>query len=127
MKFIESPFEEIRGLARVNSGHSHNDVNNGVALAEAMKELLKQKRLALISAAEGGPVLVSFSSDGTPLRAKARVTAKVGGTSVRRSGSQTSEYLVQLAMYRTITMSGDVMSCAYLQEPEPLSKGKAAV
>ena len=120
---IDNPYNEARSLARANWTHTKEDVIKGEALAEGLKVLMRKKREDLIEAAEGGLVLMTFSSDGTPLTAKVRSSFQIGDKKHRRSGSQSSEYLVQLACYRTINMLNEVISTAFIKEPLPLTKG----
>ena len=123
---LGEPFKAMRDLPQVSSNHSNTQMLNGAALSEAFKAMLVRKRQKLIRDAEGGPVLMSFSSDGTPLSSNVRAKIQLQEKSHYRSGSQCSEYLVQLAVYRAFSMTGDVMSCAYMKEPLPLTKGKGA-
>ena len=54
MPNTDSPFNDVRALARVNWTHTKDDVIRGERLSEAMKALLKRKRDEVVLAAEGG-------------------------------------------------------------------------
>ena len=97
-------------------------------VGEVVKHFLKRKAAAVISAAANSPILVSYSSDGTPLAAKRRYTAKVNEhISAQRSGMGTDEYLVQHAFYRYYDSQGLPHTAIVLRDPLPLTQGKTAM
>eukprot|EP00975_Prorocentrum_lima_P065482 12903723-Prorocentrum_lima.AAC.1 len=53
-------------------------------VAECAKDLLRS-----LTTAENGPVLMPYSSDGTPLSSKTRVGIEVGSSTQHRSGRTT--------------------------------------
>ena len=126
MQGLKEPFKAMLDLSQVSANHTSTQMLNGAALSEAFKALMRRQRAQLIKDAEGGPVLMSFSSDGTPLSSKVRAKIQLEEKAHHRSGSQCSEYLVQLAAYRAFNMSGDAMSCVFMKEPMPLTNGKTA-
>eukprot|EP00969_Alexandrium_andersonii_P280567 12404415-Alexandrium_andersonii.AAC.1 len=95
--------EEVRALARV---------------CESCKELLARKARQVVLATGGEPVLVSYSSDGTPIQTTKRFSASAGGErKVARTGKGTDEYLVQHAFVRFIDGAGQHHSSALLADP----------
>jgi len=85
------------------------------------------KAKQLVSGAAGAPVLISYSSDGTPISTRKRATATSSSdVSVTRTGKTTEELLVQHACVRYLDSRGVAHSRVVLQEPLPLTNGKSA-
>eukprot|EP00969_Alexandrium_andersonii_P341100 15077681-Alexandrium_andersonii.AAC.1 len=94
-------------------------------VVEVCKVFFKQQAEQLVQAANGLPVLRSYSSDGTPLHTRARFSTQVGQQQkVVREGGQTHEYLVQQAFLRYIDASGAAHTVPVLRDPLPLTHGK---
>lgn len=86
----------LRLFAKPGVSPTHLDVRLLRRLCETVKHFLKMKGEALVRGAAGSPVLMSYSSDGTPLSAKTRMSAQwERGTKVATTGRATAEYLVQ--------------------------------
>eukprot|EP00974_Lingulodinium_polyedra_P129519 11210324-Lingulodinium_polyedra.AAC.1 len=70
-------------------------------------------------------MLVTYSSDGTPLRTKARFVVEVSGYGkVRRPGGATKEYLVQQRFIRYMDTVGTLHAKVVLRGPRQLTEGK---
>ena len=98
-------------------------------LCEAGKAYLQSRARDVILGANDMPVLVHYSSDGTPISTKYRTKAKrlsLTGRSVQRHGRETSEFLVQIGFVRRIDSSGKPVSACVLRDPVPLAHGKGA-
>ena len=98
-------------------------------VCEVGKAFMKSKMRDLINQANGAPVLLHYSSDGTPLSTKHNV--RVGSSSAKgfvaqRHGRSTEEYLVQHAFARRLDASGQAHTVALLRDPLPLTHGKGA-
>ena len=96
-------------------------------LCETGKQFMLNKARQLISAAAGAPVLISYSSDGTPVSTRKRATAKSSSNvSIMRTGKTTEEFLVQHAFVRYLDARGVAHSTVVLQDPLPMTNGKSA-
>jgi len=98
-------------------------------LCEAGKAYLQSKARALVLGAGNLPVLVHYSSDGTPISTKYRATAvlpTMAGTRVKREARETSEFLVQVGFARRLDPSGKAVTACILRDPVPLVHGKTA-
>ena len=96
-------------------------------LCESGIHFLSIKARQLVAAAGGAPVLISYSSDGTPVSTKKRATAKSSSNLVvSTQGRGTDEYLVQHAFVRYIDAGGQHHSTVVLKDPLPLTNGKSA-
>lgn len=86
----------LRLFAKPGVGSTHLDVRVLRRLCGAVKHFLKTNGEALVRDAGGSPVLMSYSSDGTPLSVKTRMDAQWDkGAKVATTGRATSEYVVQ--------------------------------
>ena len=96
-------------------------------LVEVCKQFLKRTWQTHVRMAGGGPVLCSYSSDGTPISTtqQCRSSISTGGT-VKRFGRGTSEYLVQGMFSRYLDAQDQAQTCVVLRDPLPLTEGKAA-
>lgn len=114
--------------ARPGVSLSDMEVRRAARLCEATKAFLEGRAHELIQKAKGSPVLVSYSSDGTPLSSRRRASAEwQKGQSVVRSGRGTDEFLVQHCFYRFLDHSGEAQTAVVLRDPLPLTKGKTAL
>lgn len=96
-------------------------------LCESGMHFLGIKARQLVAAAGGAPVLISYSSDGTPVSTKKRATAKSSSdVQVSRTGRTTDEYLVEHAFVRYVDAGGQHHSTVVLKDPLPLTNGKSA-
>lgn len=96
-------------------------------LCEVGKAYLQEKARTLIQNAVGQPVLVHYSSDGTPLSSKKHIKAVSSNFSSSKLMRDTDEYLVQHVFYRTIDALGTPSTVTLLRDPLPLSCGKTAL
>jgi hypothetical protein len=104
-----------------------SDLRHLARLCESGMHFLKMKARQLVAAARGAPVLISYSSDGTPLSTKKRTTAKSSSDVAQvRYSRTTEEFLVQHAFVRYIDAKGEHHSTVVLKDPIPLTNGKSA-
>ena len=87
--------ELLRKHASASSVLSVMDTQVVERLAECSKAFLALKAKTLICQHSEEPILVSYSSDGTPLTTKETFTRGVGRLRVTRKGGSVSEYLTQ--------------------------------
>lgn len=69
----------VLSFADVSRNLSSSDRHVAARLCEAGKAFLQERARRVVAEACGHAVLLSYSSDGTPLSTKERFTAKVGG------------------------------------------------
>ena len=95
-------------------------------IAITAQDYLRERLADVIADAGDRPVLLSYSSDGTPLRTHIKTTQKVGDLTIRREGKQTLEYLGQVAFARFLDSTITHRSTCVLVPPTPLTHGKTA-
>ena len=111
-----------------NKATTTADLRNLQKLCEAVKAYMVSKAARLVSKAGTMPVLVSYASDGTPLRVRQRMALSVGaGSTSAAKGKATEEYLVQVAFLRYIDIHGQSHSTVVMREPLALTNGKTAM
>ena len=93
--------------------------------AEILKAYLRQQATALCVAAQGRPLLVAYSCDGTPLLTKERLMVRLRGKQVQRVGGRGDEYLVEQAFVRYMR-DGVPETALLLRDPLRLTSGKTA-
>ena len=96
-------------------------------LCEVGKALLQEKARTLVANAGSSPILVHFSSDGTPISAKKQFKGSSSKVEVVRQGRDTEEYQVQHVFYRTLDAEGVPVTTTVLRDPLPLTSGKTAL
>ena len=95
---------------------------------EVCKAHLRQKARELVLEANNAPILVHYSSDGTPLSTKRTITAGQGQAyTVHRQGRDTEEFLVQHSFVRFLDGLGQHRTAMVLREPLPLTEGKSGL
>ena len=119
--------EAVRAFAKVSRSLYSRERTTVAKVCEASKAFFLDKARAEVAAANGGLVLQSYSSDGTPLQAKKRLQHQLlGGKKVVRVGGSTQEYLVQQGFLRRFDVDGVAHTAAVLRDPMPLTEGKGA-
>jgi len=125
---MSSVEDHVRRFASVGRAVGDSERVTLAKVAEVAKEFLQREATKLVKRANGRPVLMSYSSDGTPLRSKKHIVHAAGssGSKVRRVGGAAQEFLVQQAFLRYIDVDGVPHTVAVLRDPLPLSHGKGA-
>ena len=118
--------ELVRKHCSVQNAVSKEERLEVEALREVTKSFLHAKAKGLVSQAGGLPLLLSYSSDCTPLHIRQQCVAKVGQSTVVREGGQTHEFLVQQGFLRFFDVSGARHTGTVLRKPLPLTHGKGA-
>lgn len=115
-------------LSRASAVLTKAQVGHVMKLCEVVKHQLQSKVDTLLSKASGRPVLMSYSSDGTPMKTAARVSSEglVPGTALIRRGRDCVELLLQRGWYKTFGANGQTLVAALLRDPVPLTHGKSA-
>jgi hypothetical protein len=117
----------VRGYSRPSAAIEGNPKFIAKFL-EVCKAYLRQKAKELVLEAKGAPILVHYSSDGTPLSTKRTITAGQGQDyTVRRQGRDTEEFLVQHTFVRFLDGLGRHRTAMVLREPLPLTEGKSGL
>lgn len=119
--------EMCRRFAKASLVDKEGRRNIGM-LCELLKSFLRRKALELIETAGGRPILLSYSSDGTPLTTRERLRLRLNGTAapVVRVGGSSQEYLIQQVFVRRLDVDGNSRTEVVLREPLPFTSGKAA-
>ena len=108
---------------------SHTPTSNVKELAQAV-EICKQSLLhhaeSFVRSIGDLPLLVSYSSDGTPMQSRKTVQAKLPSKKVRRTGRGSDELLVQNVFFRSLDASGQARTVVVMMDPLPLTHGKSA-
>lgn len=117
----------VESLARASNSLSREDVRDLHRVCEAGKVTQETSARQLVSRAAGSPMMTSKSSDGTPITVVVRTEHELpSGQKVVRSGRTCEEYLVKNQFFRAVLSSGECVTRALLQDPLPLTHGKAA-
>jgi hypothetical protein len=118
--------ELLEQLARC-SGHLDKAEERVVGkCCEAGKAVMATRARSMVAESRGMPLLNCKSADGTPVRAKIRLSWKErGATSLRRTGNETLEALVKNQFLRKHSATGVADTCVVLQEPVGLEHGKS--
>ena len=107
---------------------SKADLRNLQKLCEVVKSYMVSKAHQLVAEAGHMPVLVTYASDGTPLRVRQRMVLNAGVGSVTAArGKATDEYLVQIAFLRYLDIDGQSHNTVVMREPLALTHGKSAM
>jgi hypothetical protein len=118
--------ELVRKYSSVQNAISKDDRLEIGSLCEVAKSFFQAKAKGFVLQAGGLPLLMSYSSDCTPLHTRQRYVAKAGPSRVVREGGKTYEFLVQQGFLRFFDASGAHHTATVLREPLPLSHGKGA-
>ena len=114
----------IRGWSLVHKVAGMAGARECDKLTEVIKVMVAAEARQLVLEAKGRPTLCSYSNDGTPMRILKRVvTEGVGGRVVRYGGSG-HELLVQRAIFRTRSSTGEWLTAMNMRDPLPLVHGK---
>lgn len=96
-------------------------------LVEVAKAFLWGKAKALVSEANGAPVLYCYGADATPVLTKCTLTAKLpSGKRIVRKAGRGAELLVERAFLKTSGGAGPAKVVCLFSDPTPLSEGKGA-
>ena len=100
------------------------DVRKTEKYAEAFKVFSVMKARAFVKQADGAPILMFRTSDGTPLMTKERYrhSSVSGRRRVLRIGGCAEEYLAQRAFLLREGVDGPLVRCV-LADPLPLTQG----
>jgi hypothetical protein len=107
---------------------SSSDRHVSAKLCEVGKAFLLQQVKHIVCSAGQHAVLLSYSSDGTPLKTHERYSQKIDDKlSVVRKGSSSQEYLCEKVFVRTVDSSGHVVTGVAFRDPLPLKHGKSSL
>ena len=118
---------QLRQYGKVCASISRDEADIAARLCEVGKAFLQAKARSLVASANGQPILVHFSSDGTPISTKKQVKGTSPAYSASRQGRDTEEYQVQHVFYRTLDSAGQPSTVALVRDPVPLTHGKSAL
>ena len=94
---------------------------------EVLKHYQRAQCIRLIQQSGDLPILVSYSSDGTPVEVATRRTVSIGPHhKQQRHGSDCHEFLVQRQFVRYTDSGGAQQTRVMLSGPVPLMRGKSA-
>ena len=119
--------EELKHWSVAGRPTSDNSWVPVCRLAEVTKAFMWVKAKALVASAARRPLLMTFGSDGTPIRATKTCVAIVCGERVVRKGGEGTELLVQRGYIVTHDAFGRLVSAPLVRDPIPLSEGKKVV
>lgn len=123
----DSFFSKVRELAEVTASHSSESIRQLRAAAVAGVEYLAVMPDKLVSEAGGLPMLSSYSSDGTRVKAHFRVDFTVtAGRKRQCHGKRGCEFLCQVGYFRYIDVHGAAQTVCVLKPPMPLTQGQNA-
>ena len=95
-------------------------------VAEVAKKFIHGKAKGLVESASRRPLLFTFGSDGTPLRATSTFSSVLSGTTrVVRRGGEGTELLLQRGYIVTRDAQGGLASAPLIRDAVPLTSGKA--
>ena len=125
---VVSARDLVKKRAQVSAVADHNEQPREVdRLADALRIFTRAEARRLVVGAQGVPILVSYSNDGTPLSVRKRVVLPGVAGSMTREGGASHELLCQRAMYRTRDRTtGGWQTVAMIRDPVPLVHGKGA-
>lgn len=95
-------------------------------LAVVAQQVLDGQISAVIERAGGMPVLMAYSSDGTPMSVHQKHSAKLGKRTVKREGKGSKEFLAQVLFVRFLDARGKSISACHIPAPVPLTHDKTA-
>ena len=126
---MEADFaKQLEEYAVVSGALTHGDVHKIGLLAEVGQRYQRILIRKAVHAAQGAPMLMSYSADGTPALLKHQVKQQnPSGSSVLRSGKASHELLVQTLFCRRLDGMGKSHTVALLHAPVPLTNGKSAM
>ena len=100
--------------------------------AEIIKKHVVDKAKGLVASAAHRPILFTYASDGTPVRATGTFTSTLGGSAaagaigakLKRRGGDPNELLVERGYIVSRDAIGRITSTPLLRDARPLAKGK---
>ena len=120
--------ELIANYARPTMSLDREEDEEVARLAVILKHSMFAKARRFVEKYSRNPVLMSFSSDGTPmLTVKRFLDMILGKRKAHRQGGKNTELLVQRGFVKTIDASGVQEVCPMLCELVPLDLGKFAL
>ena len=94
-------------------------------LLESGTAMMQRSVQGFVDEAGRLPILISYSSDGAPVKAVHRVAYTTeSGKKTKHTGAKPFEALVENAFLRFIDAAGEAHTRAVLREPLPLTHGK---
>ena len=114
-------------FAKVGIAVPSNQKESMESLLESAKTVLRSTCLKLIQEAGALPVLVSYSNDGTSVKAKFQHEMRdlAGVQTQSKTGSEVHELLAQNTFVRYLDIAGQAHSGTMVREPTPLRHGKS--
>lgn len=117
----------VLDLGRPSKVYNDQDADVAAKCAEIAKDTMHGRVRSMIAQAAGRPVLVSYSCDGTPIRAcKYFNERKADGSWMRRAGGAETEFLLQRAWLKTGSLLGPEITAPMVGEPLAMNYGKSA-
>ena len=119
--------DTLRRHARPYTVLSREETGEALKLAEGLKLHLEEQAAALIQRCGEQPLVVSYSSDGTPLLLQNVTTSRLpSGAVLRRAGKRRVEFLLQRGVLVSKDINGVAEAAHVLQDPIAMSDGKKA-
>ena len=117
----------LRRFAKVSLHLDSREMATVQQVAEVVKSYMRARLGSFVADSLGSPVLLSYSSDGTPCSTKRHIVIRDDktGQKSQRSGRHTDEYLVQNAFVRRVDEFGDAHTIMVMRDPVPLTNGKS--
>ena len=103
---------------------SPTERHKAAQLTEGLKAFLHDQAASFVVESGVLPILRSYSSDCTPIKAKKRIVASAGETRVVRVGGSGQEYLLQAGFLQYQDAQGDWKTVVVLRDPVLMSTGK---
>jgi len=111
-------WELIQEFAKPSVAASSQQVAQAFKLAHILNDFMLQEIAGLVRDAEDRPMMLYYSSDGTPIKTHLKTTKTIGDLTVRREGKETKEYLAQVLFARYVDRSGNAESrCVFNTTP----------
>lgn len=117
----------IRKIAKAGHSLDRDEVREAHRVAEVSKAVCRQSCTRLVTQSAGRPLLQSCSGDGTPIQISTQCQQSLpNGRVIKRAGKCAHEFLIAFCFIRCIQLSGLAETRACLNDPIPLTRGKAA-
>ena len=113
--------------ARTSNSIDSHDMRKVHKLTAVHLDFLQQKLGLFLRDCAHAPALLSFSSDGTPIKTHMKVAKQLGDSNIKREGKRCDDYLVQVAFFRFLDASGQPKGILLFAPPSPETQGKAAI
>ena len=116
----------VREFAQPHKVLSSTERHIAARLCEATKACLLDILKDTVASAGHNPCLMTYSSDGTPLKTQERFTHKMGsGPTVYRKGGSSLEFLSEKVFVKHVDIEGRSANAVYFRDPLPLLNGKS--